>query len=312
VIATQDIVFGVTGQSFLFDCPDGTPTAVVSVSVYEADADDTSQAVAATTGAGSVAASPDTTLAAAAGASEDDPKHLQLANATGVAVDRRYRVVGADGLHEDIEVASFSGVNVYAKHPLLNDYVSGATFKTMRCSIAVDATWVANISYVSPTCSPNPRYRLRWVVTLNGVSEVYDRYADLVRYPARHHVSPLDIEGRWPGFLDGLGPDQRHDQGRGVIDRAWRQLRADLWQDHKADHAMKNAEMVAELVASRTVLLQLEDVLLAGGDVDAARIDRATRIYRQRYDSLIRSPVMPMDTSGGASAPIRPKAWLER
>ena len=50
VIATQEITLGLTSQALVFDCPDGRPSAVTSVTVYEADADDTATAEAATTG----------------------------------------------------------------------------------------------------------------------------------------------------------------------------------------------------------------------------------------------------------------------
>ena len=57
------------------------------------------------------------------------------------------------------------------------------------------------------------------------VAQVYDRYFDVVRYPARHNVSPLDVERRHPGWLDGLPIDFREDQGRALIDRAEQEIK---------------------------------------------------------------------------------------
>ena len=50
------------------------------------------------------------------------------------------------------------------------------------------------------------------VVVVAGATQVYDRYFDLVRYPARHGVVPMDLERRFPGWLDGLPTDARKDQ----------------------------------------------------------------------------------------------------
>ena len=183
---------------------------------------------------------------------------------------------------------------------------------TTRCTQAVDATWIADLSNISPALTPNPRYRVRWVVTLAGASQVYDRYLDVVRYPARHNVSPLDIERRYPGWLDGLPVDFREDQGRALIDRAWQALKADLYQDGKADQALRNSELVAELVVTRTMLCRNEDAFMAGG-IDAPRLAAAQALYAQRYNAVIRAPVAPVDTSGGgASTDIRPTRLLVR
>lgn len=299
VISTQDVAFGVTGQSLIFDCPDGRPSAVESVTVYEADADDTSSAETATTGSGSVDANPNTTLSIAAGIGDSS---VAVTSATGFAVDRRYLLSAAAGYREEIEVAGIVGSVIALRHPLINAYpITTSTVVTTRCSISVLDAWAVETGNVSTACSPNPRYRVRWVVTLDGATQVFDRYLDLVRYPARHGVSPLDVERRFPGWLDGLPIDFREDQGRAVIDRAWQALKADLYQDNKADQALRNSELVAELVIVRAMLLRNEDAFLAGA-LDATRVELARQLYTQRYNSAIRSPVAPLDTSGGGGS----------
>ena len=172
------------------------------VAVYEADADDTSTAEAATTGSPAVATNPNTTLSVAAGVGDQS---ITVTSATGFAVDGRYLLTAAAGHREEIEVAGITGSVLTLRHPLINAYlVTTSTVATTRCTQAVDATWIADLQNISPGYGPNPRYRVRWVVTLSGVSQVYDRYLDVVRYPARHNVSPLDVERRHPGWLDGL------------------------------------------------------------------------------------------------------------
>jgi hypothetical protein len=299
VIATQEITLGLTSQSLVFDCPDGRPSAVTSVTVYEADADDTATAEAATTGSAAVDTNPNTTLSVAAGVGDQS---ITVTSATGFVVDRRYFLTAAAGHREEIEVAGITGSVLTLRHPLINAYlITTSTVVTGRCTISVDNTWAADVANLSPALTPNARYRVRWLVTLGGVAQVYDRYLDVVRYPARHNVSPLDVDRRFPGWLDGLPVDYREDQGRALIDRAWQALKEDLRQDGKADQAMRNSEMVAELVITRAMLLRNEDAFLAGA-IDAPRLEAARELYTRRYDAAIRSPVAPMDTTGGGGA----------
>ena len=299
MIATQELTFGITGQSITFDCPDGRPSAIVSCAVYEADADDTATAEAATTGSAAVDTNPNTTLSVAAGVGDQS---VTVTSATGFVVDRRYFLTAAAGHREEIEVASITGSVLALRHPLINAYlVTTSTVATGRCTISVDNTWAADVANLSPALTPNARYRVRWLVTVGGVAQVFDRYFDLVRYPARHNVSPLDVERRHPGWLDGLPIDFREDQGRALIDRAWQALKEDLRQDGKADQAMRNSEMVAELVITRTMLLRNEDAFLVGS-IDAPRLAAARDLYAQRYNAAIRAPVAPMDTTGGGGA----------
>jgi len=299
VIATQEITLGLTSQSLVFDCPDGRPSAVTSVTVYEADADDTATAEAATTGSAAVDTNPNTTLSVAAGVGDQS---ITVTSATGFAVDGRYLLTAAAGHREEIEVAGITGSVLTLRHPLINAYlITTSTVVTGRCTISVDNTWAADVANLSPALTPNARYRVRWLVTVGGVAQVYDRYFDVVRYPARHNVSPLDVERRHPGWLDGLPIDFREGQGRALIDRAWQALKEDLRQDGKADQAMRNSEMVAELVITRTMLLRNEDAFLVGS-IDAPRLAAARELYTRRYDAAIRSPVAPMDTTGGGGA----------
>ncbi|MBP9863787.1 MAG: hypothetical protein KBD62_37930, partial [Kofleriaceae bacterium] len=114
MIATQELTFGITGQSITFDCPDGRPSAIVSCAVYEADADDTSTAEAATTGSPAVATNPNTTLSVAAGVGDQS---ITVTSATGFAVDGRYLLTAAAGHREEIEVAGITGSALTLRHP---------------------------------------------------------------------------------------------------------------------------------------------------------------------------------------------------
>lgn len=311
MISTQDILYAVTGQSLILDCPDGRPSSVTSVTVYEASADDTSQAETATTGSGAVETNPNTTVDVASGASESDPRKLYVTATTGCTVGRQYLLASGLGHNEWVEAADISsGDYVLLKHPLMNDYeVTASTLKSTRCSIGLDSTWVADQSNVSPAFAPNPRYRVRWVVPVGGVTKVYDRYFDLVRYAAQHGVTPLDVEDAHAGWLDALGPDDRKDQGRSVIEQAFNAVKFELYGDNKADQAIRNAELLAELVIEKTVQITVE----RQPNATAQQIATAERNFRQRYDQLLRAPVAPVDTTGGGgAATVRPTPLWSR
>jgi hypothetical protein len=310
---TQDITFAASSASLVFDCPDGRPSAV-TFTVRQATADDTSTAETALTGSASVETNPNTTITAAAGASQPDPTALTLNSGTGVAIGRTCRITDDDtGVYEDFTFRSVNGTAAKTTRPLKNDYTASATVVSTRATQAFDTTWLADIGNLSPGDDPNPKYRVHVSATVGGVAQVYAVYFDLVRYPARHGVLPTHVDERFPGWLDTLPPDYQADQGRMLIERAWRQLRMDLYQDRRADQAMRNAEAIAELVMTRAMLLKIDDDILRGADVDERRLTRAQDFYKQRYNSLIRSPVMPVDTSGGgSSAPARPRALVER
>jgi hypothetical protein len=164
VIATQEITLGLTSQSLVFDCPDGRPSAVTSVTVYEADADDTATAEAATTGSAAVDTNPNTTLSVAAGVGDQS---ITVTSATGFVVDRRYFLTAAAGHREEIEVAGITGSVLTLRHPLINAYlITTSTVVTGRCTISVDNTWAADVANLSPALTPNARYRVRWLVTV--------------------------------------------------------------------------------------------------------------------------------------------------
>ena len=314
---TQDITFGGTAETLILDCELGRPSSVTSVTVWSTSAGDDSTSETATTGSAAVETNPETTITAIAGPSQasNDPTALTLNSGTGVTIGRTYRLTDDDtGVYEDVTVKSVNGTAVKLTRPLKNDYSANATFVSCRATVSVDATWAAEKGNLSPGFDPNPTWRAKWVVVVGGVTYTLQRYFDLVRYPARHGVLPTHVDERFPGWLDTLPPDYQADQGRTLIERAWRQLRMDLYQDGKADQAMRNAEAIAELVMTRALLLKIDDDVFRGADVDAQRLERARDIYKQRYNSLIRSPIMPMDETGsGAAVPIRPKyAWGPR
>lgn len=311
--AAQDIQFGVAGQSLILDCEDGRPASVTSVSVYAIDADDTTTPEDATTGSASIESTPNTTLSAAAGAGAN-PATLSLTSASGVATGRAYLLTAASGLSELVHVVALSGTTAYLRTPLLNDYASGSTFVSTRASVDLSSAWVADQHHLSATFAPAPRWRARWVVVdAAGTTQVYERHFDLVRYPARHGVTPGEMEARFPGWLDSLPVDYRAEQGRALLSRALTAVKFDLYADGIADQAVRNPEALSELVMTRANLLSIEDAINRGAAVDPARYEVADKVFRQRYEQIVRAPVLTIDkTGGGAASTVTPSTLWRR
>ena len=304
---TAEIIFEGTSQTLVLDDEEGRPSAVGTVSVWPAYADDTQTAEVATTGSATIETNPNTTLSAAAGPSEPDPTLLTVTSGTGFTIGRRYLLTeDSTGVSEQFEVAGVNGTAVTATRPLINSYTAGAAVVSTRVIIAVSDSWAADVANLSDVDGPNNTYRVRWPVTIGGVVKIRERGFDLVRYPTASGVTPLDVDDIYPGWIDRLPPNHQVDQGRSLIRRASTAVRFELYGDNKAQRSLRNPEHRARLVIVRANLELQRDIRARGGDNEGA-FTLATDDWRQIYDQTIRAPVAAVDTAGGgASAPVRP------
>lgn len=314
-IATQNILFGVTGQYFYLDAPRPI-TAIASVTVYRADGPDEGATEAATTGA---AALPDaSTTTAAAVDIQADPKRIEVDDVAGFEPDRRYQITGG-GYTETFELEAIDATDsvLVARHPLGNSYAAGAAVDgSLRAAIAVAPSWAADRTRVTPNENPNGGYRVRWEVTLADPTETAVLYtnASLVRYVAAALVNPLDVEAAFPGWLDMLGPDQRRTQGRALIAQAQREVRGLLAGKGLAERALRNAETHAELVIAETIRQTIRDQILRGG-ADDGRMAMAKVGVDEVLARLVDAPGLPLDRAGGGGATTqvgRGQGWLRR
>lgn len=321
----QDILFDVTGQFLIWDCQEGRPSSVTSVEVFRVEVGDAGPAELATSGVAAVETNPSTTVDAASGVGQADPRIVNIAATTGAAVGRRFLLTAADAYREWVEVVEVdAGVSVTARHPLHRAYAAADTFQSTRISIAVDATWVADEANLSgPSVdslnmgrsrgdSPNPCYRVRWVYVVAGVTYVQDGYFDVVRYRGEHGVQPQDIEVLVPGWLDSLPTDYRSDQGRPLIDQAYDEVRMDLHQVWIPDQAVANPKVIDSLVRLKVFELGEYGRWLRGGAPDERRYVVARGRYTERFDSLFRvTSKTPVANSTGA-ATVRPPLQITR
>jgi hypothetical protein len=307
---TLDILFGVTGQTLYFDAPEGVPSSVTSVSVFENSDGDDGEAESATTGSASID-SVSTTLTASVSPQSTNPRQISLTSVSNIAIGKTYAVTNSDGQKEFVEVTDIGTTYVKVRFPVRNSFVSTNTFQGRRISISVDSTWVADTNNISDSIDPNPRYRVRWVYVVGGVTYVHASYVDLVRYRGEYTVTAADVDARFPGWRDSLQTYDQEDNGRRLIAEAYRQVKLDLYKQGKADQMARNAEVIDELVVLRAALNREESKLIVGsGNIDAVNaIDKA---YAASMTSLVSNSKIPFasDSGGGASRATRSPVWV--
>lgn len=298
----QDVLFGVAGQSVVFDAPEGRPSSVTSGTVHLWDAADTTVEL---TLAPTIETDPNTTTDAVAGAAQADPKRVPLTATTGAAIGRVYLLTGADLRKEWIDVEEVIAADaVYARHPLHNDYASGATLQSTRITAAIDNTWAADLSNLLDDLEGNPGYRVRWVYVVAGVTYVADSYFNLTRYGARHGVLPRNVDDMVPGWIDSLPIDHRIDQGSRLIAEAYREVKIDLHAIKLEDTGIAEAEVLDSLVRYKAVELTEYARYLSSPNRDDARYRAAKETYdtrRGEFVQLVNN--VPIRDATGAAAP---------
>lgn len=300
-----DITYNVTGQQLYADLP-SRPASVTSVSVFNWYDGDDATAESATTGSAALDAA-DTTVDAATGKSESNPRQLNVNDTSDLVVGRQYLLTNSLSTKEWIEIVSIdAGNSATTRVPMYNDYANGDAVEGTRVTISIDATWVADKNNITDRLDPNPGYRVRWVwVDADSNTQVTTTFFDLVRVAGRHNVTPTDLELLLPGWIHALPPAHQEDRGLSLIDEAYEQFKIDLLQERIPDQQIRNQDAVDECVKRKAiVLLQEQRVMISGLDVSGAELARD--IYMTRFDSLFRAtstakvPIGTDDTGAGA------------
>jgi len=285
---TQDITYGVTGQSLYLDVPEGRPASVTSVDVLPWDFGDDDTAEFSPTG---TIDSVNTTFDAASGVSQADARICNLTATTSIVQDREYLATNAAGEKEWVDVGGItSGASIQALAPLRNDYAATTgTFVGTRITATVDATWVADDSNISDGVNPYPQYRVRWVYVVGSTTYTRYTYFDLVRQAGVHGVTAPDIENLVPGFIAALPRNHQEDQGRRLIDAAYDEVQIDLYQEKIPDEQVRDQHIIDTLIIRKTIVLWSDQrIMLSGGSIEAAELAAAR--YQTRFDQLFRYP----------------------
>jgi hypothetical protein len=252
---STDIIFNVTGQTLLHRVQQGRPTSATFAVFHENTTDDGTPEWSGTATVENV----DTTLDAAAGVGEADRTLISLAagGGTNVVVERRYRI-SQNGRSEWVLIVDKNGDDLVASAPLQNAYTSGADFEGTHITAAVDATWVADESHLSDM-DASPDYRIRWAIVVAGATYIEHTFFDLVRGAIGHGITMHDLEDRFFNILDSLPINHRDNGGMRILDAAWRDVKAALSGAHINASALRDAELVDQLVIHRVRLTFAEN-----------------------------------------------------
>lgn len=277
----QDIVFGLTGQSLLWDCPEGRPTTVDSVGVFRMDMPDDGAAEVATTGAAAID-SVNTTVSGNSGDGQTYPRRLWVTSTSGFVVGRQYKVTSASGLSEWIDIVEVvSGSYVTARYPLANAYVAADVVVGTRVTQGVLDSWAADKGKVSGGTSTIPGYRVRWAYTAGGVKYVHDQPFDLVRYAGGHTLTAVDVDREFPGLKGMLPTYHRADDALGLLDQAYEKLRWDLVAGDIQDSSVRDQDAL-----NRATMLCL-GVLLARSRVMQGADTGLLVMAKEDYQSFL-------------------------
>jgi hypothetical protein len=199
------LLLGVSGQSVSIDTPEGRPSSV-TVAIYDPryEEDATDQPIASTTASTitATASTINTTLDAAAGVSQSDPRRVPLTATTGCVDGIPAKIAEDSDLRSELveinAVASADYVSV--REPLEFDYTSGATFVGIRTTAAIASTLFDSTGWLGKEENLGESYRVKWTLVIGGTTYVRRTYFDLVRIGPPQSVSVLDV---LPLFPDG-------------------------------------------------------------------------------------------------------------
>lgn len=310
MIPKQDIRFNITGQTIHFDCPEGRPSSVTDVQVWQ-DTDGEEAQEETAVGAGSVE-SVNTTFDAASGVSQADPTLFALAATTNIAIDRQYLVTNAYSQKEWVEVLKITSADsVRIRNVPSYDYASADTFQSTRITATIDSTWVADKNNLSDPLRPRPHYRVAWTYVVSSVTYYATTWFDLVRKPFLTTVTPLDVDRLARGWLARLSTDDQAGNGQRCIDEAVHQVKLDLWERGVTAYALRNSDVLNELVRLRAVWLVSEQAFREGG-VGQLAMELDAKNYWDRVSNLVTSSQAQIQVTADGAGSTAPRAPLSR
>lgn len=307
------ITYGVTGQSLELYPPEwaaGVPSAA-TFKVWEGgDGDDQAVEFEGSATVDSVSTTLDGAAGAARHAATGGRRRIPLTATTNIVKGREYLVENANGQVERVKVVAIaSGDYVDVQHDLAYDYASGATFKGLRMTAAVDATFVATEAKLNDPTEP---YRVLWTYTLGGVTRKHWTQFDLVRAAKQHGVTVQSLFGAWPSILQQFSPEERLVAGADLIDEAWSRVETDLKLNGIDPNSVRDPSLIDVLVKEAAM-----EVLGRRGDCPLGRdleqfLKESSAIYHRDLERAISGNrlLVSQGTEGEiTSDPVRP-GWF--
>lgn len=265
---TRELIYGQTGQvveNYPPEWIEGIPSsASVVVLRGSQDGDDTANAEftpSVTIDAVS------TTFDAASGYSQATKNVASLTATTDIAVGRHYLAENTKSQRELVTVMGIVAADsVILDDNLKYDYASSSTFKGLRMTFTVDATWVADESnLLAPEVPP---YRVIWTYTVNSQVRRDYTYLRLVRQIPKHSISIQSIRAQWPDVSFDEWAARRGEGFAYLIDAAWERLRIDLITSGYKPDQFRDSEIIDQLVLLKSMHLLAKAILNLQAEID--------------------------------------------
>ena len=308
---TEQIVYNVTGQSLVHRFIQGRPTAVTFKVFEDGEDDDADPEFEGSASIDTVS----TTVDATSGKSQADPHKLSVAATTALVTGRLYRLTedGHSRFVEPVEIVS--GDYVRLRHALRHDYAVGATLESTYASVAIDATFIADIDNINDHEDPNPGWRVRLEATIGGSGYVEYAFFDVVRGLVEPHIAISDIEAHGcPNLADTLPAHYRPENGQSLVSAAERIMRSNLHAIDLNDAALRDNEVLDEytiLIAKR--LLASGGWKPSGwevGEFYTATMAEEERFY-ERHFSISAKHHTVSGAAGDASLNLSEPIWVK-
>lgn len=199
-----------------------------------------------------------TTTAAAAGVGQADATVLALTSNAGALTQKKY-LLTQNSVQEWVDLVEIQPSFVRTREPLEYAYAAGASIASTWLTMSVDNTWIADISKISDLSDTFPDFRIKWtIIDATGATKIQYSFFDVVRADVRHNVEIDDVNARAPGLKASLPVEYKLEDGRPLIDAAWLAVRAHL-QSMNIDHnAIREDEVIDELVVLRCLRILAE------------------------------------------------------
>jgi hypothetical protein len=284
---TPGVIFNVVGQSIDLRFALGRPTSATFI-VLRAYAED--ESTPEFSGTATVDA-PNATLTAAAGPSQADPQRLPLTSTAGVTTGRKY-TLSQNSLSEVVQPVEVGSGYVRVRSPLQNDYTSGAAFASTILTAAIDSTFIQDRSKLSDLSDTYPDFRVKWSVLYAGQTYTVYSFFDVVRVQVTHDVDIADVNDRAPGLHETLPIEYRAEDGRPLIDAAYRMVRAHMQAVSVDINAIRDDEVIDELVILGSLRILAEGGWSPSGIDRGLYLERATtnfdRFFEQHFQIVLK------------------------
>jgi hypothetical protein len=311
---SQDIYFGVPNQVIVWDAPEGRPSSVAAVRVFAMGTGDDGTQQEATAGSPSIDAV-STTVDAASGAGQANPRLLNVLDGDDIVAGRAYLVTSAAGAREWVEameVVEGASGSILTRYPMANAFASADTVVGTRITVPLSSLWVSDANKLSGGRNPIVGYRARWLYTVDGAQRVHDSQFDLVRYVGGHTLMALDVDREFPG-LQGMGPGfHRADGFKGLLDQAYERVKFDLRKADLADNAVMDQDAL-----NRATLLALGMIVAKSRVYQGADL-RVLELAERDYDAFVGAHfhiglTVPVDegSSGGSERADPAPFWVK-